>query len=343
VFGAAFVMRPVGGIFMGWIGDTLGRKRALEISILLMLFPSFLIGCLPSYDSIGWFSACALVIFRLMQGLAAGGELVGAFLYTLEATNDGKSKGFWGGACKASGNLGTTIGLALITFLRYSLTKEQLHSWGWRISFWLGLLIGLLGVYARSKLKEEAGGEGLEFEEMKSLEIGEEQQQQQQLSSKNPVKQVLTQEWRDILLIVLIVAVWGCCYYTVCIWLVYFLQDPDLIGGSGVQNVWLINLLSNMFLVVVLPIGGYFGDWLGVRMKDNPEKGTMLAMKLSIYGFLILLIPCFLLFMTRDGYLVTLGQCLLVIPIGVYGANLPAFLVSRFSVAMRFSGVGIGE
>jgi MHS family proline/betaine transporter-like MFS transporter len=330
VFGAAFVMRPIGGILMGWIGDTLGRKRALEISILLMLFPSFLIGCLPNYETAGWFSAGALVLFRLLQGLAAGGELVGAFLYTLEAT-DGNTKGFWGGACKASGNLGTTIGLALITLLRYVLTKDQLYSWGWRIPFWLGLLFGTLGVYARSKLKNEAGFEGEEFEEAKNS----------QLIGESPVKQVLREDWREIIMLVLVVALWGCAYYTTFIWLVYYLQDPDLIG-DGTPAVWIVNLLSNILLVILLPFGGWFGDYLGDRM-GNMEKGTIAAMKLSIYFLFIVLIPSFLLFMTRDPYLVWLGQTLLVFPIACFGANLPAFMVSRFPVALRFSGVGIGK
>ena len=77
VFGAAFIMRPLGGILMGWIGDTVGRQRALEISIMLMLLPSFLIGCLPTYGQIGWTATCLLVFLRLLQGLAVGGELVG--------------------------------------------------------------------------------------------------------------------------------------------------------------------------------------------------------------------------------------------------------------------------
>jgi len=73
---------------MGWIGDTVGRQRALEISIALMLLPSFLIGCLPSYHIMGWYATAALVFLRLLQGIAVGGELVGAFIYTIEATGD---------------------------------------------------------------------------------------------------------------------------------------------------------------------------------------------------------------------------------------------------------------
>lgn len=316
---------------MGKIGDTLGRKRALEISILLMLLPSFLIGCLPDYASVGWIASAALVLLRLLQGLAAGGELVGAYLYTLEAT-DGETKGFWGGACKASGNLGTTIGLALVTLLRYTLSKEQLYTWGWRIPFWVGLLFGIAGVYARSKLKDEAGTEGEEFTQaVSNHEIGE-----------TPIRQVMKVYWREIIVVICVAALWGCSYYSTFIWLVYFLQDPDLIGGNGVDGVWIINLISNMFLVVMLPLGGWMGDYIGKQIGDY-ERGNRDAMKLAIYGLFVILIPCFLLFITRKPVLVSLGQILLAIPIGTFGANLPAFMASRFSVSLRFTGVGIGK
>ena len=94
IFGAAFVMRPLGGTIIGYIGDHVGRKKALEISVLLMLLTSFCIGILPTYHSYGYSMTSALVLLRLLQGLACGGEIVGAFIYTIEAT-DGINNGFW--------------------------------------------------------------------------------------------------------------------------------------------------------------------------------------------------------------------------------------------------------
>jgi MHS family proline/betaine transporter-like MFS transporter len=102
---------------MGWIGDTIGRQRALEISIALMLLPSFLIGCLPSYRLLGWTATVLLVFLRLLQGVAVGGELVGAFIYTIEATA-GRDISLWGAACKATGNLGTSLGMGTAVLLR---------------------------------------------------------------------------------------------------------------------------------------------------------------------------------------------------------------------------------
>ena len=95
VFGSAFLMRPLGGILMGFIGDTVSRKRQLELSVLMMLLPTLVMGCLPTYEQLGISATLLLVLMRLIQGLAVGGELVGAYIYTLEAAN-GKNKGFWG-------------------------------------------------------------------------------------------------------------------------------------------------------------------------------------------------------------------------------------------------------
>ncbi len=116
VFGAAFLMRPLGGILMGKLGDTKGRKIALEYSVLIMLITSLLIGCLPDYHSIGYIGTILLIIFRLCQGFAVGGELVGAFIYTLEAA-EGKNRGFWGASCKASGFIGSGLGMVIIFYI----------------------------------------------------------------------------------------------------------------------------------------------------------------------------------------------------------------------------------
>ena len=156
VFGAAFLMRPLGGVVMGRIGDTAGRKKALEVSIALMLLPSFLIGCLPSFKQWGIKTTIFLVILRLMQGLAVGGELVGAYIYTIEATG-GKDRGFWGAMCKASGNLGTTLGMGVAALLRCYLTRDSLHTWGWRLPFLSGILFGVVGIWLRSQLDDEEG------------------------------------------------------------------------------------------------------------------------------------------------------------------------------------------
>lgn len=148
VYGAAFLMRPLGGVVLGHIGDVYGRSRGLEVSIGLMVLPSFLIGSLPTYNQCGTFSIVALILLRLLQGLAAGGEIVGSYVHTLEGASF-EHVSFWGGAIKASGNIGSSIAIGLVALLRALFTRDQFYAFGWRIPFWLGLPAGALCMWLR--------------------------------------------------------------------------------------------------------------------------------------------------------------------------------------------------
>ena len=109
VFGGAFLVRPVGGILMGYIGDTLSRKRALEISIFLMALPTFAMGCLPTFDAVGWWAVVLLVFVRLLQGLSVGGQLMSSLVFVAEG-HDSKSWGWYGSFAMTAANAGTLLG-----------------------------------------------------------------------------------------------------------------------------------------------------------------------------------------------------------------------------------------
>jgi len=124
---------------MGYIGDSYGRKRALELSIFLMAFPTFLMGCLPTYASIGYLSTVLLVLVRLLQGLSVGGQLVSSLVFTLE--NQPREKwGLYGSYVMASANFGTLMGSLIAMILKATMAKEDLEKWGWRIPFLCGIM-----------------------------------------------------------------------------------------------------------------------------------------------------------------------------------------------------------
>jgi MFS transporter, MHS family, proline/betaine transporter len=353
-FGMAFVMRPLGGIMMGYIGDKVNRKRALEVSIFMMFIPSLMIGFLPTYAAIGYYSYFLLLILRLIQGLAAGGEMIGAFLYTLESC-DGKNVGFWGGACKASGNFGTAFGVGLVTLLRSKLTREQMIKWGWRIPFIFSLVFGITGLITRMKLKDDHH-DSLEYED-KSL-IPKTIISQEQIDSpsrscnseivpeirprRSPFREALHAYPREIFVILLAASFWACSFYTGFVWLVYFMQDPSLIGGSGVSMAWIISFFANVSLVFALPMGGSVGDFVGNSI-GNSAVGCRYVMELACCLMFLLAIPAFLLIMTRLNGYVLCGQFLLVVPVSLYGANLPFFMMSMIdSKKLRYTAMGVG-
>ena len=153
VFAAGFVVRPLGGIIFGQIGDRFGRRIALVLGIMLMAIPTAGIGLLPSYESIGITAPIILVIIRLLQGFSLGGEFSGCIAYIVEHSPADK-RGLAGSAAFVSMCLGMLLGLIVAQGFTYFLSEENLLSWGWRIPFIVGLFIGLVGLYIRSHLAE---------------------------------------------------------------------------------------------------------------------------------------------------------------------------------------------
>ena len=160
VFGGAFLARPVGGVLLGYIGDTFGRKRALEISIFLMAVPTFAMGCLPTYEQVGYWSVVLLVITRLLQGMSVGGQLMASTVFTVEGCKDKSRWGFVGSTVMASANLGTLLGGIVAEIINETLNEDQVHRFGWRIPFLSGILVSVFGIYLRYfEEEEEIGGE----------------------------------------------------------------------------------------------------------------------------------------------------------------------------------------
>jgi MFS family permease len=154
-FGAGFVARPLGGMFIGAFGDRVGRKPAMMLTIVLMALGSGMIGILPGYASIGLLAPVLLVVGRLIQGFAAGGEVGAATMFMLESAPSNKRcfYGSWQSASQAIANI--VVGIIGFT-LASAVSKAQLNDWGWRIPFLLGILIAPVGMYIRNKLDETA-------------------------------------------------------------------------------------------------------------------------------------------------------------------------------------------
>jgi MHS family proline/betaine transporter-like MFS transporter len=152
-FGIGFLARPVGGIVIGRIGDTRGRKVALVLTILLMAAGTTLIGLIPSYDSIGLVAPALLVFARLMQGFSAGGEWGGSTAFIVEWAPSGR-RGYYGSYQQASVAGGLLLGSAIALLVSKSLGAEAMDAWGWRILFLLGVILGPVGVYLRRNIDE---------------------------------------------------------------------------------------------------------------------------------------------------------------------------------------------
>jgi MHS family proline/betaine transporter-like MFS transporter len=154
VYLAAFLMRPIGAILFGEIGDRLvGRKHALVFSILLITVPSVLMGMLPGYTRWGVFSPILLVLLRMMQGLSVGGQLAGSYVLSIEQSST-KTRGFRGSVCDASSVGGFMLASAVTSCVRFALTEEKVNAWGWRLPFLFSLLLAPLLYYVVNQTEE---------------------------------------------------------------------------------------------------------------------------------------------------------------------------------------------
>lgn len=337
VYASAFIMRPVGGIIMGVIGDKFGSRRELEVSIIVMLIPTLVLAVLPTYSEIGLTATILLVTIRLMQGIAVGGELIGAFVYTIEITG-GKHAGFWGACCKATGFIGNILGLLIVTLLRYNLSESAMTAFGWRLALLFGGVIGAVGIYTRSLLLKQGvlPPEPLSHRKMSSDETSDEQ------SAVTPLSLVFREYYRELILVFDAAALWGCGYYTCFVWLAYYMNRADLIGGEGIHDAWTVNLTMNILLFISFPVFGHLGDLLGTYFQCTSRDGSQRMLTTGAASMMILSVPAFSLLHTRSLPLVVLGQFLFVLALGTYGSNLPAFMVSSFPSALRCTGVGLG-
>ena len=156
IFWTGFVFRPFGAVVFGHIGDLVGRKYTFMLTLLLMGLSTFLVGCLPTYDSIGWTAPALLVACRIVQGLALGGQYGGAATYVAEHAPDGK-RGFYTSWIQTTATMGIVMALLVILTFRLTLGDEAFDAYGWRFPFLLSALLVALSAYLRLKLDRIAG------------------------------------------------------------------------------------------------------------------------------------------------------------------------------------------
>ncbi|MEI3791830.1 MULTISPECIES: MFS transporter [unclassified Chryseobacterium] len=152
-FAAGFVVRPFGALFFGRLGDIIGRKYTFLVTLLIMGFSTFLIGCIPGYETIGFLAPVLVLILRLLQGLALGGEYGGAATYVAEYAQPHR-RGYWTSWIQTTATAGLFISLIVILITKNSLSAAEFDSWGWRVPFWISILMVGVSYFIRKNMKE---------------------------------------------------------------------------------------------------------------------------------------------------------------------------------------------
>lgn len=152
-FAAGFVVRPFGALFFGRLGDLIGRKYTFLLTLVIMGVSTFLIGCIPSYESIGYLAPILVLILRLLQGLALGGEYGGAATYVAEHS-PAERRGFWTSWIQTTATIGLFVSLLVIISVKGSMDEKAFGDWGWRVPFWISIIMVAISIVIRMRMKE---------------------------------------------------------------------------------------------------------------------------------------------------------------------------------------------
>lgn len=309
IFAAGYLARPLGGIVMAHFGDLVGRKKMFNLSILLMALPTLLMGLLPTYESVGIVAPVGLLVLRILQGAAIGGEVPGAWVFVSEHVPS-RRIGYACGTLTAGLTAGILLGSLIATLLNTSLSQAQIFSWGWRLPFLLGGVFGLCAMMLRRWLEETPI-----FAEMKA---------KKQLVEGLPLKLVLGNSKTEVVVSMLLTWLLSAAIVVVILMTPTYLQKQLAIAPAAA-------LQANSLAIVALTIGCIFFGWLNDRFNSGLIfiLGSI-GLGLSVYAFYH--------GVTADPTLLPVLYPLAGFFVGIVGA-VPYVMVNAFPPAIRFTGL----
>jgi MFS family permease len=319
-FCSTYVMRPVGALIFGWLGDNIGRKATIIITTVMMSISCIVMANLPTYAQIGIASAWVITFCRMIQGMSSLGEIVGAQIYVTESIPRPKSYPAVAFVSVAS-TLGAMVALGVATLV----TSVLLN---WRIAFWIGAAIALVGAVARTRLRETPDFLEMKRQQMKATitELNQDEEQKKLLTAsrqnkptwKEPVKP------KTLLSYFLIYCGWPLTFY-----LAYMYFNPVLKENFGYSSESIIK--HNFFLSMVMVISSIF--WSFLSCKIHPLK--ILKTRGIFIFFLMILLPFWIMYLSSPMQLFSLQALILLLPLD----SLPgqAVFIYHFPIYRRFT------
>ncbi|MDA5281566.1 glycine betaine/L-proline transporter ProP [Streptomyces sp. NPDC054904] len=324
-FAVAFLVRPLGGMFFGPLGDRWGRKRVLALTMILMAVGTFAIGLIPSHDAIGLWAPALLILFRMVQGFSTGGEYGGASTFIAEYAPD-RRRGFFGSFLEF-GTLAGYVGAAgLVTTLYALLDDGQMLSWGWRVPFLIAGPLGLVGLYLRMRLDETPAFQKLEGgAAVRASEAAD----GVETIGKGDLARIFREQWRALILCSCLVGAYGITDYMVLSYMPTYLSDE--LGYSETHGL-LILIAVMLFLMLLISRVGALSDRFG-------RKPVLMA---GMAGFLVLSLPAFLLIGQGSIPAVTAGMLMLGLSLLCMLGTMSAALPALFPTRVRYGSLSVG-
>ncbi|AUO26531.1 MULTISPECIES: glycine betaine/L-proline transporter ProP [Pseudomonas] len=331
-FSVPFLIRPLGGLFFGRLGDKYGRQKVLAATIVIMSLSTFAIGLIPSYDSIGIWAPILLLLAKMAQGFSVGGEYTGASIFVAEYAPDRK-RGFLGSWLDFGSIAGFVLGAGVVVLISAVIGEDAFQSWGWRLPFFLALPLGMIGLYLRHALEETPAFQ----QHVEQLEQGD----REGLAGgpKVSFKEVATKHWRSLMTCVGVVVVTNVTYYMLLTYMPSYLShNLHYSENHGV----LIIIAIMVGMLFVQPMIGFVSDKIG-------RKPFILFGSIALF---FLAIPAFMLINSGKLGLIFSGLLIIAVVlnffIGVMASTLPAMfpthirysaLASAFNISILIAGL----
>ncbi|GGJ07410.1 MFS transporter [Paenarthrobacter histidinolovorans] len=311
--GISFLFRPLGAFVAGHLGDKLGRKAVLVMTLVMMGAATALIGVLPTYETIGLWAPVLLIFLRVVQGFSAGGEWGGAALMAVEHAPI-KKRGLFGAYPQIGVPIGMILATGLLFFLQSGMSKEDFSAWGWRVPFLLSVVLIVVGYLIR-----RAVGESPVFKELA----------QRKAESKAPLGELFRRNKKEVVLAALIFIANNAAGYLL---IAFFISYATKALKMPLPPVLLATTIASFGWLIFTMVGGWLSDKIG-RVK------TFLIGYGVIFAWML---PMFILIDTKD--IVLYGTALFVLTIGLglsYGP-MSAMYAEMFPAQVRYSGISIG-
>ncbi|GHD98285.1 glycine betaine/L-proline transporter ProP [Streptomyces alanosinicus] len=314
-FAAAFLVRPLGGMVFGPLGDRVGRQKVLALTMIMMAAGTFAIGLIPSYATIGVGAPLLLLAARLVQGFSTGGEYAGASTFIAEYAPD-KRRGFFGSWLEFGTLAGYIGGAGLVTLMTALLSSADLVAWGWRVPFLIAGPMGIIGLYLRMRL-EETPAFAAEVEKAEAAR------------PRTGLREMVTGQWKALLLCMGLVLVFNVTDYMLLSYMPSYLTSELKYDET---HGLLVVLGVMALMMIVQPFAGALTDRIGRR----PVIAAGCA------GFLFLSVPALLLIRQGSLLAVALGMGALGLLLVCFTAAMPAALPALFPTRVRYGSLSIG-
>lgn len=312
VFALSFLVRPLGGFVWGHIGDKVGRRSALSLSIVIMSVATFCIALLPTYEAVGLLAPLLLLLVRLVQGFSASGEYAGASAFLVEYAPEGR-RGLYAAVVPASTATGLLLGSLIAALLTGLLTEGQMHDWGWRLPFLLAAPMGLIGRYIRLRLEDTPVFRALE---------------EQEQVAPTPVKAMLRENRRPLALAMGATVLNAVAFYMLLSYMPTYLSEELGMGAT------------DSFLATTVALATYIGFifFTGLASDRFGRKPMLITASLL---FTLFTVPAFALLDGAGLMTVIAVQVLLGAMLTLNDGTLPSFLAELFPTRVRYSGFAI--